>query len=363
MSADAYFANNVILLNCDGSDVTVFTDDSDSHKALTSSGGAQIIQATNPYGDMSGVAKLQSATNCIYTTAASVDFSMGSGDFTIEAWVYLTAFSVANNTFITLTNDADTVEIMLGSLSANQKLRAYIYHTAGYRVDITGSTTITLNTWHHVAVTRNGDVHRIFLDGVLENSVTVSHTLPDIELKCLIGDVAIGLASYEMKGLIYDARVKKGVAIYTAAFTVPTSRFSTLFSIAITLTESIVANDFIAYVHELKNGVKRLVTAVTAGTTNLYLSYKEPVMVTLMPVQGDLWTASKVYALNDLVIASNTATTPYYFKRVAAGTSGTTEPTWTTTAGTQCNDGSVTNAWECVAGLTQPITQGPLIPS
>jgi len=45
-----------------------------------------------------------------------------------------------------------------------------------------------------------------------------------------------------------------------------------------------------------------------------------------------------------------------------AGSSAATEPTWPTTPGGKCNDGT-TDDWECIERLVQPITHGPLIPT
>ena len=165
-------------------------------------------------------------------------------------------------------------------------------------------------------------------------------------------------------GWLDEFRLTNGYARYTSNFTVPHEAFPVMgLSIPINLTEYIAATNFIARAYKVSDGSAAGSLTLQAGITDFSTATLEPVYVVVSPVQGIEWRPSNVYALNDLVFPTNPTTTPYYFKRVSAGTSGTTEPTWTTSAGTQCNDGSITNAWECVAGLTQPIVQGPLIPS
>ncbi|GIW60587.1 MAG: hypothetical protein KatS3mg087_1653 [Patescibacteria group bacterium] len=75
--------------------------------------------------------------------------------------------------------------------------------------------------------------------------------------------------------------------------------------------------------------------------TNWVLSDYTP---TNDPFVINSWSASTAYSIGDRVIP----TTPngYYYKVITAGTSGTTEPSWTTTIGDTVADGSVT--WRCM---------------
>jgi hypothetical protein len=133
--------------------------------------------------------------------------------------------------------------------------------------------------------------------------------------------------------------------------------------LTLTITESLAATKFIARAHRIDNGALIGNASGPGSTLVLPTDTAVPVNVTVMADQGGKWTASKAYALNDKVFPSNPAAKPYYYKRLVAGTSGATEPTWPTTPGGKCNDGAVADAWELVERLTQPITQGPLIPS
>jgi hypothetical protein len=95
----------------------------------------------------------------------------------------------------------------------------------GVGVQITGSNTLALNQWHHYAMTYDGTTTRVFANGVLDGSVsgtggestTVSTTIGYYE--------ATGTSSYG--GYIKDFRFTEGVALYTSAFTPPTTAFLT----------------------------------------------------------------------------------------------------------------------------------------
>ena len=85
-------------------------------------------------------------------------------------------------------------------------------------------TAISQNTWHHVAVTRQGTTWRIFKDGTQENTWTSSSDLGSTR-QMFIGRLVNG-TDYNFIGYISDARVTKGLARYTANFTPPTAALS-----------------------------------------------------------------------------------------------------------------------------------------
>jgi hypothetical protein len=109
-----------------------------------------------------------------------VPFAYGTGDFTIEMWVYPTAFNVvlwhqggqsftttSVNTFGRVTRTFnDRRYLMLYFNGAGQTV-LQLFGTDAY---ISTSHTATLNAWNHVALVRSSGVVRIFLNGT--SSVT-----------------------------------------------------------------------------------------------------------------------------------------------------------------------------------------------
>jgi hypothetical protein len=78
------------------------------------------------------------------------------------------------------------------------------------------SSTLSTNTWYHVAVVRNGTAIAMYIDGTLVSSGTSSANID------YGGDLGIGAeassGSY-FSGNMSNFRIVKGTAVYTAAFT------------------------------------------------------------------------------------------------------------------------------------------------
>ena len=153
--------------------------------------------------------------------ADSADFTFGTGDYTMEAWIYPTSTgsypviiaqyentSTTSSWFFSLGNNSTTVEYYAngpdGNLSPN----------------LSGGTA-PLNTWTHVAVTRSGSTVRLFVNGSQVDSGTWSNTHRDSSLSVTIGASSGG--GYKFSGNISNVRVVKGTALYTSDFTPPSS--------------------------------------------------------------------------------------------------------------------------------------------
>jgi hypothetical protein len=147
------------------------------------------------------------------TIPASASMALGSGDFTIEAWIY-TPSTVAQ--FGAIVCNATNPDGFYLSFSTSNFITFSNYST----VAITSSSAVPLNTWTHVAVTRSGTSVRMFFNGVSVGSATNSTVYGVSGATNYIGFNG-GAAVYT--GLISNLRVIKGTALYTTTFTPPTS--------------------------------------------------------------------------------------------------------------------------------------------
>jgi hypothetical protein len=107
------------------------------------------------------------------------NMNFGSGDFTIEAWVYRTLESgTGNNIFQKGITTSSNFQLNL-TINASNQLSSF-YSTDGSSVTAIGTTTATIlndSAWHHVAVSRSGDTWRYFIDGTLASTTNAPVTL------------------------------------------------------------------------------------------------------------------------------------------------------------------------------------------
>jgi hypothetical protein len=164
-----------------------------------------------------------------YITADSA--LLNDEDFTIEMWFYPQRYHTTDGWGFYLYSQYHFGESgfagrflfgMPESIAPSvQKLIAF-HPTMGV---IGSTTTVTLNEWHHAAVTRSGSTVRIFLDGNLEATGNISTgTLQGTRSR--IGTaIYSGVPQGNVQGWIDDIRITRGVARYTANFTPPSAPF------------------------------------------------------------------------------------------------------------------------------------------
>jgi hypothetical protein len=147
------------------------------------------------------------------TTPSNAAFAFGTGSFTVEMWFKKTGGPAQQ---CLMGGTSNQPEFEFDSDAGNSKLRIFDANGAN---DVKGLTTIQNNVWYHVAWVRNSSDFRVYLNGVSEASVTSSTDYTSTQFR--IGQRLGGTTSFT--GYISNLRVVKGSAVYTSAFTPPTS--------------------------------------------------------------------------------------------------------------------------------------------
>lgn len=211
-SSPAVTAAQTSLLTCQSNR---FKDNSATASAITIAGSPKIAQAipyvlpTNTYG--SGYFNVGD-----YVSNTNAQLAFGTGDFTIEGWVYSTG-SVTNNGIFQLAATTLPSSISGLGLAFFGTSNTWTWLYAGTQASF--GTIPLANTWYHFAMSRSGTSLRLFLNGALLGTATDSTNYTQTAL-------AVGAyysAASGMAGYISDFRVVKGTAVYTAAFTPPTA--------------------------------------------------------------------------------------------------------------------------------------------
>lgn len=214
---DPFFPNVVLLLHGDGANnSTTIVDSSASAKTMTVGGVAKLTTAQKKYGNAS-IAFTGAAADVVQVTG-STDFAFGTGDFTIEAWVYLNSITGGFQTIFTTRSGAGANASWFGADTAGKL--AY-YEVSAIALD---SVALPLNTWTHVAVTRQGTALKLWKNGVSVATATNSTNLNNTTGSAG-NDLFGGGNPFPLNGDLDEIRVTKAVARYTAAFTPPTGPF------------------------------------------------------------------------------------------------------------------------------------------
>jgi hypothetical protein len=149
-------------------------------------------------------------------------FAFSTGDWTIEAWIYISAYA---GTFGVIydgrpSGTASTANYVNWGVLSTGGLN---YYTAAANPAITGGT-ISLNTWTHVALSRVSSNTRMFINGAQTGSTYAdSQTYINGANRPTIGTDGNSplSAGYIFNGYISNLRVLNGTGLYTAAFSPP----------------------------------------------------------------------------------------------------------------------------------------------
>ena len=149
----------------------------------------------------------------------NTDFEFGSGDFTIEGWVYRNTTGQPHCIASRWSFSGSSQQEFILRIESNNRLRATISNGTG-ALTYESNQDLLANTWYHVALVKNGTALKIYIDGSETHNGNFTGTIPSTSNNLLIGSVTASQAFFN--GYISNLRFIKGTALYTSAFTVPT---------------------------------------------------------------------------------------------------------------------------------------------
>jgi len=197
---DPYWNNVGLLLTGDS-----LTDSSNNH--FTVSGTATIASSPVKYGTGS----MNFLSSKYLSTPSNTATYPGSGDFTLEAWVYPTSYHPSYSYIFTNGNTGSIVFYVLNQSSL-------IIRTYNGSDLLSSSTIPALNTWSFVTAQRSGSTLQIYVNGALTATGTNSTNF-SAGAVIIGGDSTSPVAPWN--GYMDDLRFTKGVARYTGSYTPP----------------------------------------------------------------------------------------------------------------------------------------------
>jgi len=224
--SDPYFYDVSLLLNGDGTNGAqnnTFLDSSTNNFTITRNGNTT-QGSFSPYGNL--WSSYSPAGGSYFTAPNNSAFDFGSGNFTIEGWINPPDSSQRNIVARDYTGGDGFI------LSSTNFLAAI---TTTWDVNITFSSGFTGGQWSHFAVVRNGNVWTCYINGVSVGTQTLSGSV-------IAGSDVLSIGNRNgqtpFAGYLSNFRIVKGTAVYTSAFTPPTTPLTAISGTSILTCQS-----------------------------------------------------------------------------------------------------------------------------
>lgn len=208
---DPYFSDVVLLLQ------DSLTDESPQGQTITALGGASFT-TTNPKVGTHSLSLLAAGDSAVLPSAETA--SLGDGDFTFEAWIYIPSLSGVHTIYDARTSGQNPAGQPVIAIDVLGRLSM---EAGGVQVVVTPSNFIVSSKWAHIALVRGG----IYVDAYINGTRRV-RTINTASFSVGTSGVRIGGSQNNTNyflGYLDALRITKGVARYTSNFTLPTSAF------------------------------------------------------------------------------------------------------------------------------------------
>ena len=187
-------------------------------------GGANAINGSTFFGG-----SLKGGSYLRVDVGSTTDFTFGTGDFTIEFWVYPQSIAHQQH-FFDNRGTTSTNTLLLYMTSSG----IVTYYGSG-AARISAGSALTVGTWTHVALVRSSGSTKLYFNGTQTGS-TYSDSINLVaspEGSAYIGSNGGTNGRTPTDGGFFDGylsnfRIVKGTAVYTAAFTAPTTRLTNI---------------------------------------------------------------------------------------------------------------------------------------
>ena len=152
-------------------------------------------------------------------------------DFTVESWVNINTTGIGSG--VSFFGQADSIGGG-GNLSCRKNTADFVDLVVFNNIILTSTTALLQDVWYFIAVTRSGNIYRLFVNGVQEGgNYLLSTPVTNGVQKFSVGGAGEyvtggygGPYGERMCGKMAEFRVTKGLARYTSNFAVPTAAFS-----------------------------------------------------------------------------------------------------------------------------------------
>jgi hypothetical protein len=241
-------------------------------KTVTANGNAKVDTSQSKFGGASGSFD---GTNSYLSTADSSDWNFGTGDFTIDFWVYPNTLTTTGLVSATVLIPSPAGAWKLGMSSSG----AVSWSRQNVAADINSLSNLSTGAWTHVAIVRNGNAVTMYFGGSFVgsfNAAGISYNSSGNGL--VLGRNAIDTNSLYFNGWLDEVRVTKGLARWTSSFTPPTTEYPSDSNTALLLhmngangstifTDDSAVTALVSFGFNVKGSATQIVTTLTYSWT------------------------------------------------------------------------------------------------
>jgi hypothetical protein len=225
-AADPYFEYTTLLLpgnGTNGAQNNTFLDGSTNNFTITRNGNT--TQGTFSPFSQTGWGNYFNGSSDYLSVASNAALNFGTGDFTVEFWVNCEPQAALYPSAIASLVYPWGVGAVSFQIDHNVNANKFSLYMNGNETPVLVSTSNVCNSaWNHIAVTRSGNTWRCFVNGALENTNTTRTDSVALSTNgTAIGTDGWNGANGYFKGILSNVRIVKCRAVYTSAFTPPTS--------------------------------------------------------------------------------------------------------------------------------------------
>ena len=263
---------------------------------------------------LSGKSVLFDGTNDYLSLADSANLRIGTSAFCIEAWIYLNTLPVKSIIFGKRTYNTTGTGTYYFLINSNGDLQLQELQNVSTIVNATAA--IQINTWYHVAVSRDSSNNvRLFVNGTVVSTATSTFNFSSTEPLWIGKDNAA--VQLLLNGYISNLRFVIGNPVYTSSFAPSTTPLTAIANTALLTCNAATIVDSSTNNFTITNNNSATVSSVSpfvasSGGMSLKKVFADPLFGTQKAIFGYGNNGGTNYSMTNLVsnagvVATDTA--------------------------------------------------------
>ena len=220
LNNNAAVANHTSVWNDTDPTSSVFSVGTDSN--VNANGGSFVAYIFGGGESTAATARSVKFNQNYIKSGSTSDYTMGTGDFTVECWWKPT--ETPNQGICQISDGANglTTSNWENTIAIGYNGNNWVTYGGNGNAD-SSDYPITVGTWYHLAYVKTGGSHKLYVNGiqVITRSDSTSYSGTTVAIG---GYYSTG---YTNRGEISNFRITKGQALYTSSFKPPTAPLTT----------------------------------------------------------------------------------------------------------------------------------------